>query len=370
MARYKVFVFAEVSNSEMGSAEYHPWLNRFAVFTAGVTLVLIGVGGVVTSKGVGLAVPDWPTTYGYNMFLFPFSKMVGGVFYEHSHRLVASTVGLLTAVLAGWIAWKDRRPWMRKLGWIAFLAVVLQGVLGGLRVVWLKDEIGIVHACLAQGFFVLVGAIGLFTTRWWSRFSSRKHPIAGCHALRRLALGTTILIFIQLILGASMRHQHAGLSINDFPLAYGRLIPLMDAVSLARINLERIQWMDLPATTAFQIALQFVHRIAAFLILAGVVWSAWRICKTNGLNPVLRGLSVIWVGLVAAQIVLGASTIWTNKAADIATAHVVVGSLTLLAGSLLSIILVRCVASREGNPAWALGIQNSEAEIQKMGMAG
>ena len=124
----------------------------------------------------------------------------------------------------------------------------------------------------------------------------------------------------------------------------------MDAVSVARINLERIQLMDLPPTTAFQIALQFVHRIAAFLVLAGIVWSAWRIRKTTGLNPVLSGLSKIWVILVSAQIVLGASTIWTNKAADIATAHVVVGSLTLLVGSLLSIILVRCVESPESVP--------------------
>src|SRR3989344_4915240 len=174
----------------MSSSEYHPWLHRFAVLTAVATLVLIGVGGVVTSKGVGLAVPDWPTTYGYNMFFFPFSKMVGGIFYEHSHRLVASMVGLLTMVLAGWIAWKDRRPWMRKLGWIAFLAVVAQGVLGGLRVVWLKDEIGIVHACLAQAFLVLVALIALFTSRWWLGLSPQPMCLEGSTALKRLVLGT------------------------------------------------------------------------------------------------------------------------------------------------------------------------------------
>src|SRR5688572_10938498 len=119
--------------------QYHPWLHRFAVLTAGATLLLICVGGVVTSKGVGLAVPDWPTTFGYNMFFFPWSKWVGGVFYEHSHRLVASGVGLLTTILAVWLWIKEERKWVRWLGVIAFVAVVGQGVLGGLRVTELKD---------------------------------------------------------------------------------------------------------------------------------------------------------------------------------------------------------------------------------------
>ena len=334
-----------------------------------MTLILIGVGGVVTSKGVGLAVPDWPTTYGYNMFFFPFSKMVGGIFYEHSHRLVASAVGFLTMVLAGWIAWKDPRPWMKKLGWIAFLAVVAQGVLGGLRVVWLKDEIGIVHACLAQAFFVLVVFIALFTSRWWLSLSPQLARLEGSKALKRLVLGTTILIFLQLILGAAMRHQHAGLSITDFPLAYGHWIPPMDAASVAAINLERVQWMDLPPTTAFQIALQFIHRIASLLIFGGVLWSVLRIRQAAAANPVLRGLARTWVALVAAQIVLGASTIWTNKAADIATAHVVVGSLTLLAGSLLSIILIRMSAGPGASVEWVPEIRHRRPQMQSAGMA-
>src|SRR5215210_3375832 len=128
------------------------WLNRFVWLLAGATLFLICSGGMVTSKGVGLAVPDWPTTFGYNMFLFPVSQWVGGIFFEHTHRLIASTVGVLTIVLAFWLWRADTRPWMRKLGWAALGAVVLQGVLGGLRVTLLKDEIGIFHALLAQAF--------------------------------------------------------------------------------------------------------------------------------------------------------------------------------------------------------------------------
>lgn len=334
-----------------------------------MTLVLIGVGGVVTSKGVGLAVPDWPTTYGYNMFFFPFSKMVGGIFYEHSHRLIASSVGFMTMILAGWIAWKDPRAWMHKLGWIAFLAVVAQGILGGLRVVWLKDEIGIFHACLAQGFFVVVGAITLFTSRWWGSLTSRKERVQGADAIKWLVVGTTALIFLQLVIGATMRHQHAGLSIPDFPLAYGRVIPPLDSESLNTINSERLAVLDLPPTTVFQIALQFIHRLTAFVVLAGIAWSAWRIQASAASNSLLRGISHAWVLLVVVQIVLGASTIWTNKAADIATAHVVVGSLTLLAGSLLSILWIRCVEAPAQNPNWAFDMHPRKPKIQDVEMA-
>ena len=144
----------------------NPWLHGFALFTAVATLFLICVGGVVTSKGVGMAVPDWPTTYGYNMFFFPFSKWVGGVFYEHSHRLVASVVGFLTTILAVWLWVKEGRRWLRWLGVVAFVAVSVQGILGGLRVTQLKDELGIFHAALAQLFFVLICAIALFTSKW------------------------------------------------------------------------------------------------------------------------------------------------------------------------------------------------------------
>src|SRR5258707_1612530 len=116
------------------------WLNRFAWFTAFATLLLICSGGMVTSKGVGLAVPDWPTTFGYNMFLFPASKWIGGIFFEHTHRLIASTVGFLTIILAVWLWFLDPRRWVRILGIAAVGAVILQGVLGGLRVTMLKDS--------------------------------------------------------------------------------------------------------------------------------------------------------------------------------------------------------------------------------------
>src|SRR5947209_15545702 len=157
----------------------HPWLDRFAWLTAGATFLLLGLGGLVTSHEAGMAVPDWPTTYGYNMFLFPVSKWVGGIFYEHSHRLVASGVGFLTTILAVWLWAKEERRWVRWLGVAAFLAVALQGVLGGLRVTLYKSELGIFHAMLAQLFLVLLAGIALVTSRWWREGRSLAGDSAG-----------------------------------------------------------------------------------------------------------------------------------------------------------------------------------------------
>ena len=114
------------------------------------TFLLIVVGGLVTSKGAGMSVPDWPTTYGYNMFLFPYSKWVGGVFWEHSHRLLATGIGLITLVLASVAFFKEKRVWVRWLAVAAVVGVITQGVLGGLRVTLYKDQIGIFHALLVD----------------------------------------------------------------------------------------------------------------------------------------------------------------------------------------------------------------------------
>src|SRR6266550_6003686 len=154
------------------------WLSRFALLTAFATLALICFGGLVTSHGAGMAVPDWPNTFGQNLFFFPASKWVGGIFYEHTHRLVASGVGFLTTILAVWLWMRESRRWLRWLGVIAFLGVVLQGVLGGLRVVLIKDELGIFRATLGQLFFVLTCSIAMFTSRWWI-ITAQAAPAAG-----------------------------------------------------------------------------------------------------------------------------------------------------------------------------------------------
>jgi cytochrome c oxidase assembly protein subunit 15 len=320
-------------------------LHVYALFTFLSVLALICSGGLVTSKGAGLAVPDWPNSYGYNMFAFPISRWVGGVFYEHSHRLIASGVGMLTLGLAG-LLWRfDRRRWMRWLGIGAVAAVILQGVLGGLRVVWLKDEIGIFHACLAQAFLVLIGLIALATSKWWQRVGRMTPPrfaAENAGALRTALIVLAGLIYLQLALGATMRHAHAGLSIRDFPTAYGKIWPPTDAATIARINHERTESLGLPPTSAAQIVLQMMHRLGAALIALGVCAVAWMTWQRRGELPVSLGrLGLLGPGLIAGQLTLGIYTIWTNKAADVATAHVAVGAISLVWAALLAIALAR-----------------------------
>ncbi len=181
------------------------WPHRLAVVLVWATFPLLFIGGLVTSKGAGLAVPDWPTTFGYNMFLYPWSKMVGNIFYEHSHRLVASAVGLLTVALtlAFWL--QERRPWLRRLGVAALLLVILQGVIGGLRVVLLEHTLAIVHAAFAQAFFALTVSLAIFTSAEWTGEPKDKLGIDDGR-LRRLCAATTGLIYLQAIFGAVVRH--------------------------------------------------------------------------------------------------------------------------------------------------------------------
>src|SRR3954464_9154976 len=148
-------------------------LHRFAKFVAGCTVLLVLAGSLVTSTDSGLSVPDWPTTYGWNMFTFPPSKWVGGILYEHGHRLIASTVGFLTIILAVWLWTSEPRRWMKWLGAGALGAVIAQGVLGGLTVMFfLPAPISTAHAGLAEIFFCITVAIALFTSpRWIAGYS-------------------------------------------------------------------------------------------------------------------------------------------------------------------------------------------------------
>jgi len=372
---------ATLQNFEMNAntQNYNPWLHWFIVVTAAATFLLLGSGGMVTSHEAGMSVPDWPNTYGYNMFLFPVSKWMGGIFYEHTHRLLASGIGLLTTVLAVWLWFKVPRTWMRWLSVLAFVLVVLQGVLGGLRVTLHLDKLGIVHGALAQLFFVLICALALFTSRWWMELGRRsptrreknsmdKHAVPEAGApLRRLVLFTTILIFLQLVLGATMRHQHAGLAIPDFPAAYGKIWPDTSAAAVARYNADRMEVISENPITAFQIVLQMAHRLVAlaiFIFVAVCAWQAWNIgapasgpARANGEGrkqagpeagaPIVhRRISLFWLALIAVQIALGAWTLWSNKAADVATAHVLVGALAFVTGALWCLIAFARPASQ------------------------
>jgi len=337
-------------SAAVGDRRYRAWLNRFAWLTCVATLLLICSGGMVTSKGVGLAVPDWPTTFGYNMFLFPVSKWVGGILFEHTHRLMGSLVGFLTIILAVWLWLSEDRQWVRNLGVIALGGVILQGILGGLRVTMMKDEIGIFHACIAQAFLGLVVVIALVTTNFWRTLANEQFDFRKVVSIKTLAMAITIAIYVQLGLGATMRHQHRDLAMLDFPTANGAWIPDTSATALAKIN----AWRDargLSNVTAFEIWLQMAHRFFAFIIAIAVVAFCLRVRRDARDFVALNRLSVFWVVMVACQIALGAWVIWSNKAADIATAHVALGAVMLSFGVSISAICWRVVAvSRHGAP--------------------
>lgn len=280
-------------------------LHRFAIFVAGCTVVLVLAGSLVTSTGSGLSVPDWPTSYGWNMFTFPPSKWVGGIVFEHGHRLIASTVGFLTIVLAAWLWREDPRRWMKTLGLAALGAVIAQGMLGGLTVLFfLPTAVSTAHAGLAEIFFGMTVAIALFTSPGW---------IKGTGAiddgwLRRAAATTTALIYVQILVGATMRHSGAGLAIPDFPLMFGGLVP--------------DHWDA-------KIAVHFAHRVGAVIVAASIATTTVHVLKHHRQNSVLARPAMALAGLVMAQITLGALTVLSRRDVSINSAHVVCGALVL-----------------------------------------
>jgi cytochrome c oxidase assembly protein subunit 15 len=284
------------------------WLRRFAKLVAGATFILIFIGGLVTSTDSGLAVPDWPTTYGHFMFSFPFSQMVGGIFYEHGHRMVATVVGFLMTVLAIWLWLKEPRRWVRRLGIIALLAVIAQGILGGITVLFLlPTAVSVSHAALAQTFFCLTICLALFTSSSWQE---PKPQIEDTHrpSLHFLTIATTVAVYLQLILGALMRHTKSGLAIPDFPLAFGKLIPPFISEG---------------------IVIHFAHRVGALVVTIFVAWTATRVIRRYRHEPMLLRPALLMVGALLVQLTLGALTIWTQKAVFPTTAHVATGALIL-----------------------------------------
>lgn len=314
-----------------------------------------------------MAVPDWPTTYGYNMFFFPISRWwgVGGIHDEHLHRLVASSVGFLVILLAVWTAFKEQRQWVRGLAWVALALVLLQGLLGGLRVIlngsgFLGTTAGMVfgmcHAALAQIFFSVVGAIAFFTSKTWSHLRPGQMLPALVNVPGRTA-AITLLILGQLLIAAAIRHQHAPLAIPDFPLAYGHFYPPTDPDFLMSVNQRRMNVVLDSDVTAFQIHLQMAHRFMAALILGSVLTVGWQLIQGGGL---LARFGAVWSGLILIQVGLGAATIWTNKSVDIATAHVAGGALSLLTG-----VLLAAATRRMRGPAPAPGVARS-AEVLRV----
>ena len=388
-------------------------LHLLALLTALATFPLIFMGGLVTSHDVGLSVPDWPNSYGYNMFLFPPSQWVGGIWYEHIHRLMGTVVGFCATLLvlhafgvgqresvrrwllrsgvvlliaaAAWIsallarhAWQSRsaqgmvgiaglglvllnasfarrpepRPWVRWLSIAVLATVIAQGVLGGLRVVLLKLDLAIVHACFAQAFFCLAILMCVATSRWWTMAESHRDPANPTGGkLIRLAIAAWLIIFAQLVIGATMRHYKAGLAIPDLPLAYGKVLPPLTGAALDSVNNARNQnWED--PLTMNQVWLAYGPRVGAIAVTIVLIWLIVRILRQYTRPGMLLPACTL-ILLLLIQLTLGILTVLLKKPADIASAHVAVGALLLGTTSLIVVRSFRLYGRTARVPATA-----------------
>ncbi len=244
----------------MASA-YNPGVHRFAVFVAMWTVLLLIAGALVTSNDAALAVPDWPLSYGS---LTP--PMVGGIFYEHSHRLIAGGLGILAVILAIVIWVRDDRRWLRWFGIIAVLGVVVQAILGGQVVIRLLHYwLPVIHACFAQIVFAAVLSIAVFTSRWWVTDQAPLEDRGG-FSIHALALLNAIIVFFQTFLGAGFRHQ----DLPIWPHVAGSLLVLASVVCTAGILRKRFpQSRELSKTP---ILLHSVFGVQ-FLLGLGAYWA-------------------------------------------------------------------------------------------------
>jgi len=312
------------------AAAFAPWRHRFAALTVAATLGLIFMGGLVTSTGSGLAVPDWPLSYG---MLMP--PMVGGIFYEHGHRMAATAVGFLTLVLAVWTGRTEARKGVRTLAFTALGVVITQGLLGGLTVILLlPTAVSVTHACLAQSFFCITIAIAYVTSREW--LSADRHRDG--EGVRPAAIAGVAVVFLQLLLGALMRHTEAGLAIPDFPLAKGQLVPPFDEPG---------------------VAIHFAHRLGALAVVFALGHLAYRSFRSG--EGRLRRPALVLVALVAIQIALGAATVLSGKAVTPTTTHVATGAAILGLTFFIALRAHRLLAPIAGRAAEAAPVANREA---------
>jgi cytochrome c oxidase assembly protein subunit 15 len=400
-------------------APFHRPLHVLAILVAAATFPLIFMGGLVTTHGAGMAVPDWPNTYGYNMFTFPPSQWVGGIWYEHVHRLWGSLVGFLSILLclnawgpgvrkalsrrwlklaaavlglgsllgiaafamyradaitpanlrhlehvivglislgliagaAGLSRRREARRWVRWLCTLVLVAVVVQGVMGGLRVTEVNLTLAMLHGCFAHVFFCLAGLTVLVTSRWWIEAPNLSLSPAASGGRRVAWIGAAgaVALLLQLVLGAAMRHNDAGLAIPDLPLAYGRVVTPTESGGLAEINRQRVRFaadetvtdprvrrqLAAPVTLA-QVWMHFGHRLGAIAVTGMLAWLIVRSWRQG-----LWTWSAVVAGLLVAQFTLGVLTVLWRKPADIASLHVACGALLLLSTVVLTTLALR-----------------------------
>ena len=289
-------------------------LHRFVVVCAAATFFLIFVGGLVTSTGSALAVPDWPLAFGR---LVP--PLTGGIRFEWGHRLTAGVVGILTLILAVWTWRREPRLWVRVTAFAALGLVVLQAVLGGLTVLMLLPlPLAVAHAAAAQAFFCLMISMVLFTHPGFGSTGEiaevrlpRKRPPLGV-----LATVTTAAAYLQMLLGAVLRHLGAGLAIPDFPTSFGRVVPPFDSLA---------------------VEINFAHRCGALVVALLVGWTFARVMRFYSAERPLRNVAILMLGLLVLQITWGALTIWSGRAVLPTTAHVAIGAAVLGASLALTI---------------------------------
>jgi cytochrome c oxidase assembly protein subunit 15 len=294
----------------MATKPYNPWLHRYAIFVAICTFLLIIAGALVTSNDAGLSVPDWPTSFGS----FRMPHMVGGVKFEHGHRMIAGVVGILTIILALALWIKDSRRWVKWVGGAAVLAVLAQALLGGITVLfYLPAAISASHATLAQIFFCLAASLAFFTRADW-RWDEPKLADASILSLQHLTVATTGVILVQLILGAAYRHSAMGVE---------------------------------------------PHVVGACAVTMLVAWVVTRILMKFPRQPALVRPALLLGGLLALQVFLGIGSYMVKMAergapqpvppvVNLTTAHVTVGALVLVTSLYLTYQAHRFLAPRVG----------------------
>lgn len=321
------------------------WLRHYAKLVCLATLCLIFFGGQVKSHEAGLAVPDWPLTYGQNPITYPPSEWRGGVFHEHFHRLFAGTVAAMTVILAVWLYRRAPRPGQKELGFLAVVVVLAQAGLGGMTVLLhLPTWVSTSHAILAQTFFLLTLVIAYSLSRERERRGAA--ALARPEPHTRLLAGAVVLIgivYAQLFLGALMRHTQSGLAIPDFPTTAGRIVPAFNDDTLAWVNDWRFEHQrdaagsPLENVTLGQMAIHFAHRVGA---LAVTIQIAWLLMLGYGLRrqvPLLWRTVLLLGALCAVQVTLGITTILTVKHPYITSFHVMTGAALLGVSCLLAL---------------------------------
>ncbi|MBI4598281.1 MAG: COX15/CtaA family protein [Candidatus Omnitrophica bacterium] len=270
-------------------------VHRYAIATAIATFFLLIAGSLVTSTDSGLAVPDWPLSYGV---FFP--PMVGGIFYEHGHRMIAGLVGLMILGLAVWLWRREDRRWVKRLAAAALAAVVLQVLLGGLTVLLLlPPQISIAHACLGQAVFCLVVCIAQATSPGWVEPPARRDHPAG-RTLGRFGVAAAVIAAIQLLLGAIIRHTGFG-----------------------------VWW----------------HITGAVLLIGTVTAVSLTTKRFVGRQALWRGHVLRLHALVGIQLLVGIGVFFSRGSVPLRTVHVALGALVLAQAVVLAWSMLRCAST-------------------------